>query len=340
MRLRRGALFALRLFVALALLGLVFRMAMREAPAGANALELLRSSWVRPAALPCALAAACFGASYAIGALRFHWLLRSAGLASRYAALLRAYLIASFFNLVLPGLILGDVYRLADARRDAGSGAAVAGLVALERLLGMSALGAMALAAALLLPQGLASPELRAAIAALAIAIALAPLAIASPRLTSLLERAIARVASPWPRAADALARATSAASRAAQSRGALARAFALSLANQGLPVLAVAALALPLDHDVALGWFGVVVPFTTLASLLPVSIGGTGVRELLFVAMFGALGMRAEVALALSLATLATALAWGLVGLALFAIGRRDGARAPHAPGAEPRAR
>ena len=49
------------------------------------------------------------------------------------------------------------------------------------------------------------------------------------------------------------------------------------------------------------------------------------GVRELLFVALFGAVGMRAEVALALSFSTLAAALAWALVGLGLFAAGRSE---------------
>ena len=38
------------------------------------------------------------------------------------------------------------------------------------------------------------------------------------------------------------------------------------------------------------------------------------------FVGLFGAVGMRAEVALVLSLSTLFVALAWGVVGLALFA--------------------
>lgn len=320
---RRGALLALRLVVALALLGLAFRMAAASAPPGTGLVAALRSAWVRPALLPWAAALACFGASFAVGALRFRLLLRAAGLAGRYAAVLRAYLVASFFNLVLPGMILGDVYRLDDARRDAGSTAAVAGLVALERLLGMSALGAMALGAALLLPEAAIEPRARAVVALAAAAVALAPLAVAHATLARLAERALRRLAAPWPRAGDALVHAVAAATRAARDRRVLVRTFALSLANQGLPVLAVAALAVPLDQSVGPAWFAVIVPFVTLASLLPISIGGTGVREALFVALFGAVGMRAEVALALSLSTLAAALAWGLVGLALFAAGR-----------------
>ena len=106
-----------------------------------------------------------------------------------------------------------------------------------------------------------------------------------------------------------------------------IARTFGLSLANQWLPVLAVIALAAPLDTDVPLHWYAVIIPFVTLASLLPISIGGTGVREALFVVLFGAVGMRPEVALVLSLSTLAVALTWGLLGLLFFLVGRRAGA-------------
>ena len=129
-------------------------------------------------------------------------------------------------------------------------------------------------------------------------------------------------VAQP-PRPNIATSAITEAAAVAARKPGLLVRTFGLSLANQWLPVGAVIALAVPLDQSVAWYWFAAIVPFVTLASLLPISIGGTGVREALFVALFGAVGMRAEVALALSLATLGVAVAWGLLGLALFAIGR-----------------
>ena len=104
-----------------------------------------------------------------------------------------------------------------------------------------------------------------------------------------------------------------------------VARAFGWSLVNQGLPVLALVVLAIPLDAWVPWYWFLVIVPFVTLVSLLPISIGGTGVREVLYVSLFGAVGMRADAALALSLSVLAAALVWGGVGLAVFAAGRRD---------------
>ena len=105
--------------------------------------------------------------------------------------------------------------------------------------------------------------------------------------------------------------------------RGVVARAFALSLVLQALPVLALWVLAAPLESGVELAWFAVIVPTVTLASLAPVTIGGAGVRELLYVTLFGAVGMPAASALALSLSVLAASLAWALVGLVLFAVGR-----------------
>ena len=87
---------------------------------------------------------------------------------------------------------------------------------------------------------------------------------------------------------------------------------------------LAIGVLAIPLAAWVPWYWFAVIVPFVTLVSLLPISIGGTGVREVLYVSLFGAVGMRADVALALSLSVLAAALIWGGIGLAVFAVGRR----------------
>ena len=88
-----------------------------------------------------------------------------------------------------------------------------------------------------------------------------------------------------------------------------------------------MAVLAQPLDTDVAWFWYPAIVPFIILLTLIPVSIGGAGVREYLFIELFGSLGMRPEVALSLSLSVFAVTLTWGFVGVALFAWGRRHGA-------------
>ena len=105
-------------------------------------------------------------------------------------------------------------------------------------------------------------------------------------------------------------------------------------LVAQALPVLAVYALAAPLDTELALQWYAVIVPFVTLVALVPISIGGAGVREYLYVTLFGAVGMRSEVALSLSLSVFAASLVWSAVGFVLFALGRRGESRHAVRPG------
>lgn len=323
---RRGlGAFALRLAVALGGLTLVVQLAMPSGESGL--LPLLRSAWVASATEGWswfAVAAGLFGASYAVGALRFKDLLGSAGMGLHYPTLLRAYIIASFFNLVLPGLIMGDVYRLADARRDVGSGARVLGIVVLERLLGFAALGSMALLAAPMLP-GETPLTIRAGVALLGAGVTLGPFILLTGRGQALARSLGQYLRRLSDRASKTALEAVAAIEQAGAQRAIIARTFGLSLANQWLPVLAVVALARPLDTDVAFHWYAVIIPFVTLASLLPISIGGAGVREALFVALFGAVGMRPEVAFVLSLSTLAVALAWGSIGLLLFLSGRHQ---------------
>jgi hypothetical protein len=66
-------------------------------------------------------------------------------------------------------------------------------------------------------------------------------------------------------------------------------------------------------------------VPFVALVSLIPISIGGIGVREYLYVALFGAVGMSAQSALALALSVLAAAIAFAVLGFVIFSFDRRS---------------
>jgi uncharacterized membrane protein YbhN (UPF0104 family) len=305
--------------VAVAGLALAFRLALPED----GAIASLAGAWKVPLATGLLCFAGAFsilGASLLVGALRFRGLLRGADLEIELGTLLRAYLVAAFFNLVLPGAMLGDVYRFFDARRDTGEGSRVLAIVALERVLSLAALGSIALLVAPVIPSLHGDRRLLVwLVAAGAGFVALAVALLAPP-----VHRGLRRLAARFSARAD---HALGALGRVASRRGVVARAYAWSLLNQALPVLALAVLAVPLDALVPWYWFAVIVPFVTLVSLLPISIGGTGVRELLYVSLFGAVGMPAEAALLLSLSVLAAALLWGLVGLAIFTLGRRDAA-------------
>jgi hypothetical protein len=70
-------------------------------------------------------------------------------------------------------------------------------------------------------------------------------------------------------------------------------------------------------------------VPITTAALLVPISIAGFGVREGLYVALFGQLGVAPAQAVALSLATYGLDILSGLVGGAIYLIAGLLGLRA-----------
>jgi glycosyltransferase 2 family protein len=316
-----------RLAVAALLLALAFHLALGGE---AGALARLRASFVAPPAAAAGwLAAACalLGGSFLAGAARFRALLAGAGVARPFGGLLRAYLVAGFLNLVLPGAILGDAWRVWDVRRDTGRGSEALGIVALERLVSLAALALLALAAVPFLPLGPEQAWVRPTLAGVGgVCFAASGLAL-RPAGVALLRGILARL--PWlplrprvvgERALGALE------SLASQPRG-LAAAFGWSLAAQGMTVVAVYALSFPLGAPVRFPWYAAVVPAVALLATLPVSIGGAGVREVLYVALFGAVGMRSEAALALSLSVFAASLVWGGVGLALLVLQRRGGA-------------
>jgi len=318
--------FALRFAVAISLLTLAFRVAIPEGESGIA--ETLASAWqsdLEVALLCFAVAVFIFGVSFAVGALRFQTLLRGARLDPGFSPLFRAYIVAGFFNLVLPSAMLGDVYRFIDLRREMGKGSEVLGMVVLERLLGLAALGSIGLVVAPFMPLSAADSYLAWVLLALCAVFLAGSAAVLQPAANKLLLRCVAPVERLSAKLAARLERSLRAVGELAERPALIARAFLLSVLTQWLPVLAIYILSLPLDSQVAWYWIAIIVPFVTFASLLPISIGGTGVREYLFVSLFGAVGMRAEVALTLSLSVLAVAIVWALVGFAVFAIGRHE---------------
>jgi len=324
----------LRLAVAAAFLALAFRLALPPEVSGLGAA--LAAAWTTglPEALGwLALACAILGASFAVGTLRFQILLRGGGLPSRWGVLLRAYLVASFFNTVLPGGILGDAYRVWDVRADTGRGSEALGLVVVERLLSLAALGSIGLLAAPAIPLAADDAYLAWVLVALGSTFLAGTAAALHPAANRLLRRASGLL--PM-RLAGAANRALAAVAGLSRRPGLLARAFLLSLVAQALPVLAVFVLAAPLDTRVALHWYAIIVPFVTLVTLVPISIGGAGLREYLYVTLFGAVGMRPDVALSLSLSVFAASLVWSTVGFALLVLGRRGESQLLTQPGSD----
>ena len=256
------------------------------------------------------------------GAVRWHLLLRALALPKPFAATFRAFFAGQFFNAFFFGACGGDLYRAyAAARRHPGREAEAAASVVIDRGIGL--LATLAFGCLSLLPDlraRLADPAWRKA-SWLMLLFALVGAAATVAALTS----------TPWHLAArllpsrvhPLLARLHTAFTFPRRSPRAAAIATLLSLAN--LLLLAAACHALSLALSLTIPWpqWLAIFPVITVLSAIPLTPGGLGIREALFVALLAPLGIPPAPALALSLLNYLSGTFWSLFGAALFALPR-----------------
>ena len=261
-----------------------------------------------------ALAAALIAANVVVAALRWRVLLHAYG-ASRVPGLGRLtylYFVAFFYNNYLPGAVAGDVGRgvvTRDAFDEEGAAGALA-VVLVERALGLfglfALLGLGLATAGRALDTGALAAWTAVGCAGSCALVAAIPLARRlAPRLPGPLGRAAARLP-------------------ALRDGPAFALALALSVATQALVVLAgwilLAALA-----DLGLAASLLIVPLAAATTFLPITVGGAGAREAVYVALCGRLfGMPAADALAASLGLWLAHLVVGAAGGVLQLARRR----------------
>ena len=246
------------------------------------------------------------------GAVRWHLLLRALALPNPFVTTFRAFFAGQFFNAFFFG------------RRHPGREAEAAASVVIDRGIGL--LATLAFGCLALLPDlhaRLADPTWRKA-SWLMLLFALAGAAATIAALTSAPWHLAAR---PLPsRFHPLLARLHTAFTFPRRSPRAAAIATLLSLAN--LLLLAAACHALSLALSLAIPWpqWLAIFPVITVLSAIPLTPGGLGIREALFVALLAPLGIPAAPALALSLLNYLAGTFWSLFGAALFAL--PDGTR------------
>jgi uncharacterized protein (TIRG00374 family) len=88
-----------------------------------------------------------------------------------------------------------------------------------------------------------------------------------------------------------------------------------LSLIAQLIGILAIFFISLSLDSSVNFFYFVVFLPMVWLISMIPISIGGLGLREGTFVLLFMSIGMSKEMAIAISALVLLQIIAHGMLG-------------------------
>lgn len=277
-------------------------------------LDAARAALGRIPSATFALAAALIAANVVVAALRWHVLLRAYG-ATRippFARLAYLYFVAFFYNNYLPGAVAGDVGRGVVTRDafDAEGATGALAIVLVERALGLfglfALLGAGLATAGRALPTGALALWTAVGCAGSCALVAAIPLA---RRLAPHLPGPLARIAARLP---------------ALRSPRAFALALLLSVATQALVVLAgwtlLAALA-----DLSLAASLLIVPLGAATTFLPITVGGAGAREAVYIALCGRLfGLPEPLALAASLGLWLAHLAVGAAGGLLQLAGRR----------------
>ena len=237
-----------------------------------------------------------------ISSWRWDLLLRAQHVQRPFRTLLNSFLVATFFNNFLPSNIGGDVIRIGDTARAAGSKTLATTVVFVDRGIGLLGLVFVAALGATLTARSSANlgpvgPGLLWLM--LAGALAAATPAILMPNRVIALLRPLRALHQEWVE--DRLEKLTMALGKFRDAPLALLSTFAGAILVQAVLVGFYAAIARALHADVPLAHLAIVVPISFIVQMLPVSVNGLGVREGTFVLYFQALGEPAEVGLALS---------------------------------------
>jgi glycosyltransferase 2 family protein len=271
--------------------------------------QVLRSLAQRASALDLVLIAVVAALGHVLGALRFKRLCDPVVKLPLFAHT-HQYFVGAYFSLFLPSSMGGDGVRIVLLK---GAGASVAegtSLIATERILGAFSLLVVSTAGALAAPL----PRW--------LKIGLAASVVGAFVSLALLRALSARFTPRWAPLARALATA-----RLALGRDRLASALVLSVAYQAATVFVTVIVDRALDLGVPGTTIFALAPLVWFATLLPISVGGLGVREAAFVLVFAWGGIDRERALLLSLGTYAGLAAISMIGALWFTWDRVRGA-------------
>jgi uncharacterized membrane protein YbhN (UPF0104 family) len=247
-------------------------------------------------------------------AVRWDVMLRAQHVRLPFSFLTQSFLVATFFNNFLPSNIGGDVIRISDTAKPAGSKTLATTVVLIDRGLGLLGLALMAATGATLMSRMSVGPVgpgmLWAGFGAGAI--------IATPAL--LMPETATRILQPlrvfhaeW--VDERINKLTYALTRFKESPTALAICFVGAVAVQGLLVLFYVAIARSMHIPIGFAELAVIVPVSFIVQMIPLSVNGFGVREATFGFYFTRLGLPLESALLVSFVGAALIMLFSLSG-------------------------
>jgi hypothetical protein len=318
-RIKPSALIAIKLGVSAALLALLFSRVDMSA-------FLARIRNASPAWLLAALGV--YFANILASTWRWRLLLDAQHVRVPSQSLLASYLVAGFFNNFLPSNIGGDVVRITDTARAAGSKTLATTVVFVDRGIGLLGLVLVAAIGATMAAGGRgdgAMPIWPSWLwAGFLLATAAALPAVLAPESVTRLLRPLSVIHPVW--VGERIDTLRTALAKFRNQPAALASCFAGAVVVQALLVLFYFAVTHALHLPIGLWDLSVIVPVSFLVQMLPVSMNGFGVREAAFSFYFTNLGVPLEAAVVLPLVATALTIALSLTGAALYVTrGPRD---------------
>jgi uncharacterized protein (TIRG00374 family) len=277
---------AIKVLLSILLLWLILRAV--DLGVVSKKLEHARIDWLLAAVL-------VFGIQ--IGVLAYRWAIVSNILGSKLGPgpATRITFIAQFFNQALPSTVGGDAVRVWLVSRDGSSVRLAAHGVLADRAIATAMLLVFVVLGLPFQHAVLDAPKIQWVVNSLALG------ALAGFVLSLVVEDLLRKLWGKFRLLREVCDIAL--AIRRALSRGSqTGLVLLLSALNHVLSIVGMACLALALK--ITVGWvdFFVLVPFVLLLSMIPISIGGWGLREGIMIAAFGYVGVSRESALSLSL--------------------------------------
>jgi glycosyltransferase 2 family protein len=247
-------------------------------------------------------------------AVRWGILLRAQHVRIPYSFLTQSFLVATFFNNFLPSNIGGDVVRITDTAKAAGSKTLATTVVLIDRGLGLLGLALMAATGASLMQRMAVGPLGPALLwAGFGVGAMIATPALLMPETATRLLQPLRVFHQEWVDAR--LEKLTDALTRFKETPAALAGCFAGAVVVQGILVGFYVAIARSMDIPIGFGELAVIVPVSFIVQMIPVSMNGFGVREATFGFYFTRLGLPLESALLVSFVGAALIMLFSLTG-------------------------
>lgn len=250
-----------------------------------------------------------------LSTVRWKVLLDALGSAPSFKTLCQSYMVATFFNNFLPSNVGGDVVRVRDAAKSAGSHTASLIVAVVDRVVGFVALYVIASTAFIFggpMVRGLAGARVI-LLGLTALFIVLGAIFLRSGMVTAVTER-IGLRRFPW--AWDRFESVQGAVNSFRARKTALVEGFLLSLALQFLGVTYFYMVARALRIELEFAACLLMVPLCTLIQAIPISFNGWGLREGVYVVYFHQVGLPRESALAFSIVAAALVVLLSISGL------------------------